>query len=112
MKKYSDDSMYISAYAKLPADMPSGGIYKAVDVGIVFNSISGEIEDAAFTLITSEAVSFLKQIIVGYNIYDKPIDDLLCRIKARYLGASQRAICVALKLIYERCNDWRKENAK
>ncbi len=110
MQKYSDGSIYLSAYAKLPADMPSGEVYKALDIGLVVNYRTGEVEDASVTLLTSEAVNFLKQIIVGYNINDNTIDPLLNKIKSRYFGASQKAVCVALRLIYEKYEDFRKAN--
>lgn len=108
--KYSDKSVYFSAHAKLPSDMPSGEVYKAVDVGLIINSKTGEIEDAAITLLTTEAISFLKQIIVGYNLNENSIDGLTEKIKNRYMGASQKAICVTLKLIYEKYADWKKDN--
>ena len=110
MRDISDNSIYISAYAKLPADMPSGEVYKAVDVGLIINRKSGEIEDASITLLTSEAVNFLKQIIVGNNLKDSTIDSLLNKIKSKYFGSSQKAVCVALKLVYEKYIDLEKEN--
>lgn len=102
MKQYSESSIYLSAYAKLPTDMPSGEMYKAVDIGLVINPEIGNIEDVSITLLTDEPKLFLKQIIIGYNLNDKPIEPLIETIKSRYLGASQKAICVALKLVHEK----------
>lgn len=110
MQKYSDKSIYLSAHAKLPADMPSGEVYKALDIGLVINFKTGEVEDASITLLTIEAISFLKQIIVGYNMNDNTIEPLLEIIKSRYFGASQKAVCVALRLIYEKYEDFKKIN--
>lgn len=110
MNKYSASSIYLSAHAKLPTDMPSGEMYKAVDIGLIINYDSGLIEDASVTLLTDEARFFLKQIIVGHNINENNIESLLEMIKKRYLGASQKAICVALKQIYEKYLIWKKEN--
>ena len=110
MKKYSSKSIYLSAHAKLPSDMPSGEVYKAVDIGLIINPKAGEIEDASITLLTSEAVAFLKQIIVGYNLNESEIEPLLERIKSRYFGSSQKAICTTLKLIYEKYLDFKKTN--
>ncbi|MBR0600632.1 DUF3870 domain-containing protein [Sinanaerobacter chloroacetimidivorans] len=112
MKQYSENSIYLSAYAKLPSEMPSAEMYKALDIGLVINWETGEIEDASITLLTDEARSFLKQIIVGYNIDKNAIEPLLERIKKRYLGASQKAVCVILKLIYEKYINWRQEHKK
>ncbi len=109
MKEYSCDSVYFSATAKLPSDMPSGEMYKAVDIGLVINPKSGLIEDTSITLLTDEARTFIKQLIVGFNINDSPIEDLIEVIRARYFGASQKAICVALKLIHEKYISWQKQ---
>lgn len=109
MKQYSEKSIYLSAYAKLPSDMPSGEMYKAVDIGLIIDPDTGEIEDASVTLLTDEARSFIKQVVVGYNINDGgSIDPLLNKIKARYFGSSQKAICVSLKLIYEKYVSFKK----
>ena len=110
MKQYSENSIYLSAYAKLPTDMPSGEMYKAVDIGLIINHDSGEIEDASITLLTDEARTFLKQIIVGHNLNQRSVEPLIEKIKTRYFGASQKAICVALKLIHEKYLVWKKEN--
>lgn len=108
--QYSENSIYISAFAKLPSDMPSAEMYKAVDIGLVINPESGEIEDASITLLTDEARSFLKQIIVGYNIDKDSIDPLISHIKKKYYGTSQKAICVALKLVFEKYLEYKKAN--
>lgn len=99
----------MSAHAKLPTDMPSGEMYKAVDIGFIINTSLGEIEDVSITLLTDEARHFLKQIIVGFNLNEGSIEPLLEAVKERYLGLSQKAICVAIKLIYEKYNLWKKE---
>jgi len=110
MTKYSKESIYLSAFAKLPTDMPSGGMYKAVDIGLVINPELEVVEDASITLLTDESVDFLKQIMVGYNLSEDGVDSLLETIKMRYFGTSQKAICVALKLVYEKYSIWKKEN--
>ena len=102
MKIYTESSIYLSAHAKLPSDMPSAEVYKSLDIGLIINSKTGEIEDASITLLTIESIDFLKQIIVGYNFNDNTIESLLDKVKRRYFGASQKAVCVALKLIYEK----------
>ncbi len=112
MKQYSEHSIYLSAHSKLPSDMPSAEIYKAIDIGLVINLESGVIEDASITLLTDEARNFLKQIIIGYNIDKQSVEPLIETIRKRYLGASQKAICVTLRLIYEKYINWSQENKK
>lgn len=82
--------------------MPSGELYKAVDIGLIIDPESGLIEDVSITLLTEESKAFLKQLIVGYNINENAIEPLADKIRQRYFGASQKAVCVALKLIYEK----------
>ncbi len=101
MKIYSKNSIYVSAFAKLPTDMPSGGVYKAVDIGLIINTETKVIEEISFTLLTEEAKGFLKQLAEGYCL-ENGIDELVDIIKKRYFGASQKAICVTLKLAYEK----------
>ena len=55
MKIYTESSIYLSAHAKLPSDMPSGEVYKSLDIGLIINSKTGEIEDASITLLTIES---------------------------------------------------------
>ncbi|MDF2655241.1 MAG: hypothetical protein K0R19_1715 [Bacillota bacterium] len=109
MKQYSENSIYLSAYSKLPSEMPSAEIYKAIDIGLVINVDTGEIEDASVTLLTDEARNFLKQILVGYYLDKNSIEPLIGKIKKRYHGASQKAICVTLKLIYEKYLQWQRD---
>lgn len=112
MKNYSKGAIYLSAHAKLPTDMPSGGMYKAVDIGFIINPDTGEIEDVSITLLTDEARNFLKQIIAGYDLNQGSVEPLLEIIKKQYMGASQKAICVAIKLIYEKYTIWQSEACK
>lgn len=102
MEKYRETSIYISAYAKLPTEMPSAELYKSLDMGLVIDSQTGEILDAAITLVTEETKKFLKGILVGESLGEKGMEPIIEEIKARYFGTSQKAICVTLKLIYEK----------
>lgn len=104
--QYSENSIYICSRAKLSKDMPSGEIYKTLDIGLVINPTTGIVEDASITLITPEAIMFLKQIIVGFSLNDETIDILIGRIKSRYLGTSQKAICVTLRHIHEKYKEY------
>ncbi len=107
MNKYNENCIYFSAYAKLPSDMPSATVYKAVDVAVIIDTKKGTIEEASFTLLTAESAEFLKQIIVGYNFNENSVEPLIKSIRERYLGHAQKAICVALRLLYEKYIDWK-----
>lgn len=106
--KYSDDSVYFSASSKLPLGIPSGEIYETLNVGLVINKKTGLIEDTSITLLSDGAVRFLEYLIIGFNVHDQEIESLLEKIKGRYFGGSQKAICAAIKLAYERYKSYRE----
>ncbi|MFZ5968882.1 MAG: DUF3870 domain-containing protein [Bacillota bacterium] len=109
MKKYSEASVYFISYAKLPSEISAANMHKVVGVGLVINPINGIIEDSSCTLITEEAKEFIKQIIVGHNLHTEGIEPLIEKIKHRFHGLSQKAICVAVKGSYERYVTWKHE---
>lgn len=109
MKTYSEDTVYFISYAKLPGEMPAANLHKVVGVGLIIHKDTGIIEDSSCTLITEEARAFLKQILVGHNLHTEGIDGLIEKVKYRFHGLSQKAICVALKATYDRYMTWRSE---
>lgn len=109
--EYAKTTIYLSAYAKLPIDMPSGGMYKALDIGLIIDHEKEEIADASITLLTEETKRFLKSIMIGYQFGSGGIEPLLDEIRKRYFGSSQKAICVTLKLIFDKYSNWKKSNA-
>lgn len=82
-------------------------MYKTVDIALIINALTGEIEDVSITLVTREAILFLKQIIIGFNIEEKPIEELLESVKTRYYGESVKAILVALRGAAIRYLEWK-----
>ncbi len=48
MVKYSESTIYVSAYAKLPTEMPSAELYKSLDMGLVIDKDTGEIFDSFY----------------------------------------------------------------
>ncbi|QXM06719.1 DUF3870 domain-containing protein [Crassaminicella indica] len=110
MKKYNENAVYFISYAKLPKEIPAANMHRVVGVGLIINKATGIIEDTSCTLITEEARAFIKQTIVGYNVHENGIEPLIEKVKNRFHGLSQRAICVALKGTYEKYMIWKKEN--
>lgn len=104
---YSPDTVYFIAYARLSQSIPAGKLLDTVGVGLIINQTTGIIEDTSCTLLTDEAKVFLKQIIVGFNVHENPIEDLLEIITNRYHGMSQKAICVAVQSAYDRYMQWK-----
>ena len=105
-KNYSDDTVYFISYARLPNGIAAGKLLEVVGIGLIINKTSGVIEDISCTLITEEAKLFIKDIAVGFNLHDRPIEDLLTSISLRYHGLSQKAVCVAISGAYDRYIQW------
>ncbi|MDM8535091.1 DUF3870 domain-containing protein [Clostridiaceae bacterium HSG29] len=106
---YSDNTVYFIAYSKLPGGVAVAKMMDLVGVGLIINYETGIIEDVSCTLLTKEAKIFLKSIIVGFNLHESDISELIDKINFRFNGLSQKAICVATKLSYERYLTWRQE---
>ncbi|WP_430885505.1 DUF3870 domain-containing protein [Fusibacter sp. JL216-2] len=109
MKHYDSETVYFISYAKLPSNMAAGQLVEVVGVGLVINYKTGRVTDMSCTLITDEAKMFLKDIIVGFNLHEDSVQDLIDAISFRYHGHSQKAICVAVKQSIERYHQWRSE---
>ena len=99
---YSKDTVYFSASSKLPLGIPSGEIYESLNIGLVINKKTGVIEGTSITLLSSGAVKFLNHLIIGFNLHDQDIGVLLNEIRTRYFGGAQKAICVAIRQVYEK----------
>ena len=99
---YSQDTLYISAIAKLPMGIPSENVYKVIDVGLIISRDQGIVVDASLTLLTRAAEQFLQDLIIGYNLREQGMDALAETIQSRYHGAAQKAVIVALRQIHEK----------
>jgi len=106
---YSPETVYFISYARLSQSIPAGKLLDTVGVGLIINQNSGVIEDTSCTLLTDEAKLFLKDVLVGFNIHDEPLEAIQERITKRYHGFSQKAICVAVLGAIERYNQWKNQ---
>lgn len=110
-KKYSDDTIYISSYVRLPENIPSALYNGQVDIGLIINYKTGIIEDNSCTLVTSVARKFISDLIVGYNLYENDgVEPLVEVIKYRFNGASQKCIIAVLRDIYKKFLKWKVDN--
>ncbi|MCC5909666.1 MAG: DUF3870 domain-containing protein [Clostridiaceae bacterium] len=112
MKYYEEDTVYFISYAKLPSEIPAAALHKVVGVGVIINNKTGRIIDVSCTLLTQEAKDFVKSVLVGHNVHEEDIDDIIQVIKHRYHGYAQKAICVAIRGSIERYNTWELEQTK
>lgn len=108
--KYSDEVVYFISYSKLPNNTPASHALEHVGCGLFIEPSTGVVVDISCTLLTPETRSFLKYLIVGFNLDEEPLDKLLNKIKTRYFGLAQKAICTSLKETYGKYKDWKKQN--
>lgn len=99
---YSDQSLYFSASSKLPTSIPSGEVYDSLNVGFVIDKSTGIIEDVSVTLLSAGATRFLMYLIIGFNLHERDLEELINKLKTRYFGGSQKAIIVATKLVIQK----------
>ncbi len=110
-KNYSDETVYISSYVRLPENIPSALYNGHIDIGLVINYKTGIIEDNGCTLVTKVARNFLNDLIIGYNFYENDgVEPLVDIIKQRFNGASQKCIIAILRDIYKKFIKWKTDN--
>ncbi|MZQ98224.1 MAG: DUF3870 domain-containing protein [Acidaminobacter sp.] len=106
MPKFGKNTVYFSSYAKLPGEMPSAYFNRNLDIGLIINYETHTIEGMSCTLITEDTKEFLKSIFIGSRMDESGVQQLINEINHRYFGASQKAICVIVKMLYEKYNAW------
>lgn len=111
MIKYHNHTVYFIAYAKMPANTSAGKMMEYVGFGLFIDYRTGEIINISCTLLTEEAKEFLAQLIIGFNLHDQKIEELLGIIQFHYHGLGQKPICVALKSAYEKYVCWKHEKS-
>lgn len=108
---YSDETVYLISYVRLPENIPASLFNGYVGIGLVINYKTGVIEDNSCTLVTKVARNFLNDLIIGYNIYENDgIEPLVDIIKKRFNGASQKCIIAILRDVHKKFLKWKKEN--
>ncbi|WP_432662764.1 DUF3870 domain-containing protein [Wukongibacter baidiensis] len=108
MEKYDENVVYFISYAKLPANTPAANLHGVVGFGLFIDVEKGVIVDTSCTLLTEEAKIFLKEIIIGHDVHSEGITPLIEKVKLKYHGYAQKAICVILKDTYNRYLEWKK----
>ncbi len=103
-------TVYFISYAKLPSNISVGAVLEYIGLGLYINYETGVIEDVAITLLTDEAKLYAKDLMVGFNLHDRKLQELVDRVEFHYHGMSQKAIIVVLKAVYEKYMNWKKEH--
>lgn len=112
LQDFSEEHVYFVSYAKLPEDMSATYIHRVVGVGFLINTKTGIIEDVMVTLLSDLCKEFLHYLIVGHNIEEDGVEELVEKIENRFFGYSQKAIIVAIKGVHRRYLHWKKDNKK
>lgn len=109
--RYSNETVYISSYVRLPENIPSAHYNGQIDIGLIINYKTGIIEDNSCTLLTSVAREFINELLVGYSIYENNgVEPLVDIIKHRFHGSSQKCIIAALRDIYKKFLKWKVDS--
>jgi len=104
-----DNTIFLTGYAKLPSSTTAEKLYEVIAVGAEVDPETGEIIDSDCTLATDLGRRFFKKITVGYSL-KSGIEPLLQSFEKRYHGSARKAIITAMKLMYDKWQNFEKEN--
>ncbi len=102
MKKFKSSTVYVSAWARLPKEMPASKVYEVLDIGLVVDKESKEIQGCSVTLLTGAAKIFIEDILLGSSFDEEGLRSILLEIENRYHGSAQKALQVAIKSCFEK----------
>ncbi|NLX62125.1 MAG: DUF3870 domain-containing protein [Tissierellia bacterium] len=109
---FGEDTVYFVSYARLPENTSASYLHKVVGVGFLINTKTGIIEDVMVTLLSDLCKDFLSYLMIGHNIDKYGVDELIEKVEKRFFGYSQKAVVVAIKGVYKRYLEWKKENKR
>ncbi|MDO5301058.1 MAG: DUF3870 domain-containing protein [Tissierellia bacterium] len=96
----NNNSIFISAYAKLPKGTTAYDLYGVLILAIVLDRDTGIIEKAECSLATKVAVEFVSEHIVGHSLLEP--EKLISEFESVYFGAAKKAIVSAINICYEK----------
>ncbi len=91
-----DQSILISAHAKLPSGIAAAEMYGVMALVLVVDVAEGTIVDVECTLSTKMAERFVAKLLTGKSLKHGP-KELIELIEAVYQGSAQKAIITALR---------------
>ena len=103
------NTVLLSGYAKLPTNTTAENVYQMLAVAVLFDKRSGIIVEAEASMVTSIARSFISRLLVGYNLNDGP-EDLMETFEAYYHGNAKRALETAMRMVFNKYQDYLAEN--
>ncbi len=102
---HEKNTILLSGYAKLPANITAETVYETLAVAVLFDRRSGIILEAEATMVTSIAKKFIAGLLVGYNLNDGP-DDLMEDFERYYHGNAKRALETAMRMIFSKYQEY------
>ncbi|MBR4158420.1 MAG: DUF3870 domain-containing protein [Oscillospiraceae bacterium] len=101
----------LSGYAKLPNNITAESVYETLAVAVLFDKRSGIIVEAEASMVTNIAKSFIADLLVGYNLNDGP-DELMQDFEAYYHGNAKKALETAMRMVFNKYQDYLAESQK
>ena len=95
------NTVLVAGYSKAPQGSAMHELYRHTGVILEINAESNIIEDVSFTFISDLTNDFCRRLILHYDL-SKGNEEIVEKIKQRYLVASQQALIVALKSAIQR----------
>lgn len=103
------NTILISGYAKLPANITAESVYNTMVVAVRFDKRNGIILNAEASVVTELARTFISELFVGYNLNDGP-EELLACFEAYYYGNAKKAIETAIRMVFNRYQEFKAQN--
>jgi len=94
-------------YSRLPSEMTAAEVYGTLGVGLEIDPQTGEVVDAAITLVTEMAWRFFAATMIGQNL-NQGIDQAVADIEQTYFGTGKKAIIHATREAYARYLDFKR----
>ncbi|MEW6523335.1 MAG: DUF3870 domain-containing protein [Bacillota bacterium] len=106
-KPGSQETLFITGYAKLPSGITATELFKIVGVGLEVDAVTGTILAADCTLATDVGRQFVARLLVGKSI-DTDVVTMIKSIECWYHGSAQKAIVTALRICHEKFRAFRE----
>lgn len=93
--KYSENTIFVAGISKTGKEDGIHSLYQNLSVGLVVDQSSGQILALDCTMVMGETVEFLRQLLVGRNLFSE-MDDIARLLERRFLALSKGNDCSAL----------------
>ena len=92
------DLVLFSGYARIPSNTTAQKFYEEMALVVTVDMNTGVIREAECTVVTELAKTFVRDLIVGYNM-NNSIEPLTELVERHYQGHLRRALISSLRII-------------